>query len=113
MASSVLPRNVSAALKLFGEPHLHTDGELLLLTFAPDGSLLSLEEQGVLRRWNAQTLAHGTHFISKSDFDCVKGVAGVFDQFRRAQRHNGGVHRQARVDRGNLLDGGRVVAAYY
>jgi WD40 repeat protein len=41
------------ARQIFGEPQLHTDGDLLALTFATDGSLWSVEEPGVLRHWNA------------------------------------------------------------
>ena len=39
--------------RIFGEPQLHTDGDILALTFAPDGSLWSVEDPGVLRHWNA------------------------------------------------------------
>src|SRR5262249_14819826 len=39
--------------QVFGEPQLHTDGALLALTFASDGSLWSVEDPGMLRHWNA------------------------------------------------------------
>jgi WD40 repeat protein len=39
----------------FGEPQFHTDGELLQLSFAPDGTLLTVEDPGILRRWDAKT----------------------------------------------------------
>jgi WD40 repeat protein len=55
MTSSLLPRHGAAILQPLGEPQLHTDGELLQLTFAPDGSLWSVEEPGILRRWDART----------------------------------------------------------
>src|SRR5436190_1197171 len=55
MTSTVLSRSKLTAPRLFGEPHLHTDGDLLLLAFAPNGSLWSVEEPGILRRWNAAT----------------------------------------------------------
>jgi WD40 repeat protein len=42
-------------LAVFGEPQLHTDGDLLALAFAPDGELRSVEDPGVLRRWHGQT----------------------------------------------------------
>lgn len=54
MTSSVMPHG-AASLERFGEPQLHTDGELLQLTFAPDGSLWTVEEPGVLRRWDITT----------------------------------------------------------
>jgi WD40 repeat protein len=38
--------------RVFGARPFHTDGELLALRFAPDGSLWSLEEPGVLRHWD-------------------------------------------------------------
>ena len=38
--------------RIFGARPFHTDGELLALRFAPDGSLWSVEEPGVLRHWN-------------------------------------------------------------
>ncbi len=54
--TSTLPRSQAFGEKhILGEPQLHTDGDVLLLAFAPDGSLLSVEDPGVLRRWNAQT----------------------------------------------------------
>src|SRR4051794_22524996 len=54
MTTSVLLHG-AAILQRFGEPQLHTDGELLQLTFAPDGSLWTVEEPGVLRRWDVPT----------------------------------------------------------
>jgi WD40 repeat protein len=40
---------------VFGDPQLHTDGDLLSLAFAADGSLWSVEEPGVVRRWDPLT----------------------------------------------------------
>jgi WD40 repeat protein len=37
---------------VFGDPKLHTDGDLAALAFAPDGSLWSVEEGGVVRCWD-------------------------------------------------------------
>jgi hypothetical protein len=54
MASTILPPSARPQAHVFGEPQLHTDGDLLALTFGPDGSLWSVEEPGVLRHW------HGT-----------------------------------------------------
>jgi WD40 repeat protein len=57
MTSSTLPSvrgGVSAAiLRVFGARPFHTDGELLALAFAGDGSLWSVEDPGVLRHWDA------------------------------------------------------------
>ncbi len=52
MASAVLPANAVPLEQVFGDPHLHIDGEMLALTFAPDGTLWSVEEPGVLRHWD-------------------------------------------------------------
>src|SRR6185312_1434244 len=41
--------------RVFGARPFHTDGELLALRFAPDGSLWSVEEPGVLRHWDLDT----------------------------------------------------------
>jgi WD40 repeat protein len=38
--------------RIFGARPFHTDGELLALRFAPDGSLWSVEEPGVVRWWD-------------------------------------------------------------
>lgn len=63
--SSALPR-----AKVFGEPQLHTDGDLLALAFAPDSSLWSVEEPGVLRHWNAET-GHQLEWQALSDLETL------------------------------------------
>lgn len=55
MASTTAPADALATAHIFGDPHLHTDGDLLAITFAPDGSLWSVEDPGVLRHWNPTT----------------------------------------------------------
>lgn len=45
----------AAILRVFGARPFHTDGELLALAFAGDGGLWSIEEPGVLRRWDPLT----------------------------------------------------------
>jgi WD40 repeat protein len=45
----------SPQARVFGARPFHTDGDLLALGFAPDGGLWSVEEPGVLRRWNVTT----------------------------------------------------------
>jgi WD40 repeat protein len=52
MTSTILPAGAPVSIQVYGEPRLHTDGDLLALSFGPDGSLWSVEEPGVLRRWN-------------------------------------------------------------
>jgi len=46
---------------IFGDPQLHTDGDVVGLAFAADGSLWSVEEPGVVRHWNAATGRHLGH----------------------------------------------------
>jgi WD40 repeat protein len=41
--------------RVFGARPFHTDGELLALRFAADGSLWSVEEPGLLRQWDLNT----------------------------------------------------------
>lgn len=55
MTSIVHPLHESADRQTFGEPKLHTDGDVQLLHFASDGSLCSVEEPGMLRRWDVTT----------------------------------------------------------
>ncbi len=50
MTSTLMPAGTPAA-RVFGESHLRTDGDLLLVTFAPDGTLWSLETSGLLHHW--------------------------------------------------------------
>jgi WD40 repeat protein len=56
MSSTTVPPvpGVSSArvLRVFGAHPFHTDGDLLALTFAADGTLWSVEEPGVVRRWD-------------------------------------------------------------
>src|SRR5215472_15417599 len=54
MASAVPPSlsDPSAILRVYGAHPFHTDGDLLALAFAPDGTLWSVEDAGVLRRWD-------------------------------------------------------------
>jgi WD40 repeat protein len=42
----------AAVLRVYGAKPFQTDGELLALAFAGDGSLWSIEEPGVLRQWD-------------------------------------------------------------
>jgi WD40 repeat protein len=56
----------SPVTQVFGDAHLHTDGELLAVTFGLDGTLWSVEDPGVLRRWNPATgEQRGWHALSE------------------------------------------------
>src|SRR5437870_4462653 len=50
--------------RVFGEPNLHADNDLLALAYATDGTLWSVEEPGILRRWAADGRLLGRHFLS-------------------------------------------------
>src|SRR5262245_20156806 len=54
MTSTPLPHAVPNAL-VFGDPQLHTDGDVIALAFAADGTVWSVEEPGVVRQWNGTT----------------------------------------------------------
>ena len=49
---SPLSERSAALVRVFGVEPFHTDGELLALGFAADGSLWSIEDPGVLRHWD-------------------------------------------------------------
>src|SRR3989442_3754936 len=52
--SLIEPNNQGVGgVRVFGDARFHTDGDLLAVAFAADGTLWSLEEPGVLRHWNA------------------------------------------------------------
>jgi WD40 repeat protein len=55
MTVTISPSGPTPQAQRFGEPHLHTDHDIVALCFAKDGTLWSLEEEGVLRRWDVQT----------------------------------------------------------
>lgn len=54
MSPTTFPPPAIPEAQVFGDPQLHTDGDLVALAFTSDGFLLSVEEPGVLRRWNAE-----------------------------------------------------------
>jgi WD40 repeat protein len=47
--------SATANLRIFGARPFHTDGDILALTFGDDQTLWSIEEPGVMRRWNVAT----------------------------------------------------------
>ena len=50
--------------RTFGEPMWHADGDLLALAYAPDGTLWSVEEPGVLRHWESSGRLLGRYFLT-------------------------------------------------
>jgi WD40 repeat protein len=52
MTSTLIPPQAFTNLFTFGEPKLHTDGEVLVVSFGKEGWLYSIEEMGILRKWN-------------------------------------------------------------
>ena len=62
--TSTISSSQSPQARTFGEPHLLTDGDLALLAFAPDGSLWSLEEPGILRHWTPAGKPIESHALS-------------------------------------------------
>ena len=58
-------RETSALLRTYGAQPFHTDGDLLALAFAPDGTLWSVEDTGVLRHWNLGAQQLGWHHLEE------------------------------------------------
>src|SRR4029079_18601594 len=50
--------------KGFGESRFHTDGDVAAVAFAPDGTLWSIDDAGLLQHWTAEGAALGRHFLS-------------------------------------------------
>lgn len=50
--------------RAFGEPRFHTDGDIAAVAFAPDDTLWSVNEAGVLRHWTADGRLLGRAFLS-------------------------------------------------
>ena len=40
--------------RTYGEPLFHTESEVAVLCYAPDDSLWSVEESGILRQWSRE-----------------------------------------------------------
>ena len=55
MPATLFPPQTLTSKITFGEPQLHTDGEVLQIAFGKDGWLYSIEEHGILRKWNPIT----------------------------------------------------------
>jgi len=69
MTLATVPASISDAVVL-GDPQLRTEGELLALAFAADGTLWSVEEPGLVRHWNSVTGQELT-WQSLSDFETL------------------------------------------
>jgi WD40 repeat protein len=52
MPATIFPQRALTSKIIFGEPQLHTDGDVLQIAFGKDGWLYSIEEHGILRKWN-------------------------------------------------------------
>src|SRR5260370_7598715 len=60
---SPLSERPAALQQVFGVEPFHTDGELLALGFADDGTLWSVEDPGVLRHWDPAARQLGWHML--------------------------------------------------
>jgi WD40 repeat protein len=70
MTATVFPPNALPLAQVFGDPHLHLDGDMLAMTFAPDGTLWTVEEPGLLRHWDPAT-AKQLEWQSLSDLETL------------------------------------------
>lgn len=50
--------------KVYGEPRFYTEGDVAALAFAPDGTLWSIDEAGVLCHWASDGQRLARHFLS-------------------------------------------------
>lgn len=58
------PGDRALVVRTFGQPRFRCDGDVLALGFAADGSVYSVEEPGVLRRWSESGEPLERHFLS-------------------------------------------------
>jgi len=68
--ASTIPTKVT-----FGEPKFHTDREVLAVAFGKEGLLYSVEESGVLRKWNPESGAQ-LHTYTLSDLETLWTFSG-------------------------------------
>lgn len=59
----------------FGEPKFHTDREVLAVSFGKEGWLYSIEESGVLRKWNPES-GQQIHAYTLSDLETLWAFSG-------------------------------------
>jgi WD40 repeat protein len=55
MPTTLQPPQTFANKITFGEPKLQTDADVLLVAFNRDGWMFSIEERGIMRKWNPAT----------------------------------------------------------
>ncbi len=55
MTAALLSQHAFSNKFTFGEPKLHTDGDVLAIAFGKEGLLYSVEELGILRKWNPES----------------------------------------------------------
>jgi WD40 repeat protein len=53
--------------RTYGEPLFHTQSEVVVLCFAPDDSLWSIEESGILRQWTREGRLMTRKFLAELD----------------------------------------------
>ena len=70
MTSILLSPQPFAKQLTFGELKLHTDSDVQALRFDKDGWLYTIEELGILRKWNAAT-GQQIHWCSLSDMETL------------------------------------------
>jgi WD40 repeat protein len=75
MTSTLLPASALPKPITFGEPKLHTDGDVLGLCFGKDGWLYSIEEMGILRKWNPAS-GQQLSWASLSDLETLWTFSG-------------------------------------
>lgn len=63
MSSATMPPNSSSDALVYGDPHLHVNGEVLALAYDAEGMLWSVEDTGLLRKWDTKT---GSSVVSHS-----------------------------------------------
>ncbi|MBA4186985.1 MAG: hypothetical protein C0467_03105 [Planctomycetaceae bacterium] len=50
--------------RVYGEPRFHTEGDIAALSYAADGTIWSIDESGLLRRWSAEGNLLARHYLS-------------------------------------------------
>lgn len=62
----------------YGEPRFHTEGDIAAVAFAPDGTLRSIDEAGLLRHWAADGKLLHRNFLS--DLETLWGFSPNADK---------------------------------
>lgn len=63
-SDSVPVRPSPLVTRTFGEPRFHAEADIAAVAFAPDGTVYSVDEAGVLRHWAADGKQLARHFLS-------------------------------------------------